>query len=217
MTTLYTSKINIDKNNFAPRLGLAWQIRNGMVLRAGYGMFDAKTSNSTYYATRAENGVIQQTCNCNPATCPALSFPNLIFTPPGATPQAPFAGALTPRVTPFAPPALTQTTRGKSPDWVNPLVHEGEVAVEKALPGNMSVSAAYVFSRALRLPMFIDSNLQPATLAKGYDITNTAGATQSSFSTPFYGARIDPTGSILTGYSDVNSWYNSMALTFATQ
>ena len=214
LTTLYTSTINIDKYNFAPRLGLAWQIRNGLVLRAGYGMFYAKTSNSTYYATRVENGVIQQTFNCNPATCPSLSFPNLIFTPPGATPSAPFAGALTPRVTAFTPPALTQTTRGQSPDLVNPLVHEGEVAVEKALPGNMSVSAAYVFSRALRLPMFIDSNLQPATLTKAYDITNTAGATQSSFTTPFYSARIDPTGSILTGYSDVNSWYNSLALTF---
>ena len=28
-------------------------------------MFYAKTSNSTYYATRVENGVIQQTFNCS--------------------------------------------------------------------------------------------------------------------------------------------------------
>ena len=55
------------------------------MLRAGYGIFYAKTTNSTYYATRVENGVIQQTFNCNPTTCPTLTFPNLIFTPPGAT------------------------------------------------------------------------------------------------------------------------------------
>ena len=71
------------------------------MLRAGYGMFYAKTTNSTYYATRVENGVFQQTFNCTPATCPALTFPNVIFTPPGGAPVAPFAGALTPVVTPF--------------------------------------------------------------------------------------------------------------------
>jgi hypothetical protein len=29
----------------------------------------------------------------------------------------------------------------------------------------------------------------------------------------FYTSRVDPTGLILTGYSDVNSWYNSLAPT----
>ena len=105
LTTLYTSTINIDKNNFAPRIGIAWEVGKGTVLRAGYGIFYAKTTNSTFYATRVENGVIQQTFNCTPTTCPALKFPNLIFTPPGATPTAPFAGALTPHVVPFTPPA----------------------------------------------------------------------------------------------------------------
>jgi hypothetical protein len=213
LTTYYTSKINIDKNNFAPRLGVAWQIAKGTVLRAGYGVFYAKTSNSTYYATRAENGVIQQTFNCNPTTCPTLTFPNVIFTPPGGKPVAPFPGALTPQVTTFAPPALTQTTRGQVPDFVNPLVHEGEVNFERQLPGNMSISAAYVFSRALRLPMFVDGNLAPATRTQSYDITNVAGVTQSTLTEPFYSARIDPTGSILAGYSDVNSWYNSLVIT----
>jgi hypothetical protein len=214
LTTLYTSTINIDKNNFAPRIGVAWSAGKGFVVRGGYGMFYAKTSNSTYYATRVENGVYQQTFNCTPTTCPTLTFPNLIFTPPGIPPVAPFTGALTPTVTPFSPPATTITTRGQSPDWVNPLVHEGEVAVEKALPSSMTVSATYVFSRALRLPMFIDTNLAPATTTKSYDITNTAGVTQSSITEPFYTARQDlATGPILTGFSDVNSWYNGLILT----
>src|SRR6185369_9650817 len=103
LTTLYTSTINIDKNNFAPRIGLAWSVGKGTVVRAGYGIFYAKTTNSTFYATRVENGVIQQTFNCNATTCPALRFPNLIFTPPGSTPLAPFAGALTPAVVTFTP------------------------------------------------------------------------------------------------------------------
>jgi hypothetical protein len=214
LTTLYTSTINIDKNNFAPRIGLAWAAGKGTVVRAGYGIFYGKTSNSTFYATRVENGVYQQTFNCNPTTCPLLTFPNLIFTPPGAQPVAPFAGALTPRVVPFTPGGNTATTRGQSPDWVNPMVHEGEVAVEHELPGNISISASYVFSRALRLPIFIDSNIAPSTTTKTYDVTNASGVTQSTLTEPFYTSRIDPTGPVLTGYSDVNSWYNSMVLTF---
>jgi hypothetical protein len=213
LTTLYTSTINIDKNNFAPRIGLAWNLAKSTVLRAGYGIFYGKTTNSTFYATRVENGSFQQTYNCTPTTCPALTFPNLLFTPPGGRPVAPFPGALTPVVTPVPLSSNTATTRGQSPDWVNPMVHEGEVTFERELPGSIGVSAGYVFSRGLRLPTFVDSNLRPSTTTRTYDITNTAGVTQSTVTVPFYTSRIDPTGSILTGYSDVNSWYNSMVLT----
>jgi len=214
LTTLYTSKINIDKNNFAPRIGMAWEIGKGTVLRTGYGIFYAKTTNSTFYATRVENGVIQQTFNCSPTSCPTLTFPNLIFTPPGQTPTAPFNGALTPRVVTFSPPALTQTTRGQVPDWVNPMVHEGEVTIEHQLPKDMSVSGSYVVSRALRLPMFYDSNIAPSSTTRSYDVTNSSGSTQSTFTVPFYTSRINTTtGPILTGVSDVNSWYNSFVLT----
>jgi hypothetical protein len=214
LTTLYTSKINIDKNNFGPRVGVAWQLGKGTVLRAGYGIFYGKTTNSTFYATRVENGVIQQTFNCNPTTCPTLKFPNLIFTPPGGAPTAPFVGALTPTVTTFAPPALTQTTRGQQPDWVNPMVHEGEISIEHELPKNMSISGSYVVSRALRLPMFYDSNIAPSTATRSYDVTDPTGATQGTFTVPFYTSRINTnTGPILTGVSDVNSWYNSFVLT----
>ena len=78
-------------------------------------------------------------------------------------------------MTPFTPPALTQTTRGQAPDWVNPMVHEGEVTVEHQLPKNMSVSGSYVFSRALRLPMFYDSNIAPSTTTRSYDVTDLRG------------------------------------------
>ena len=217
LTTLYTSTIHIDKKEFAPRLGAAWSVNKNTVVRAGYGIFYAKTSNSTYYATRVENGFFQQTYNCTAATCPLLTFPNLIFTPPGSLPTAPFAGALTPQVVPFKPGSNTATTRGQSPDWLNPQVHEGEVAVERRVAGNMSVSASYVFSRGLRLPIFIDSNLARSTSTKSYDVTSTTGTTSQTISVPFYTTRIDPTGPILTGYSDVNSWYNSFVLSVRRQ
>jgi hypothetical protein len=216
LTTFYTSKINIDSNNFAPRLGVAWQIGKGTVVRAGYGMFYAKTPGSTFYAQRVENGVYQQQFVCSPTSCPSLTFPNVIYTPPGPPMTAPFAGALVPQVTTFTPPAGTNVIHGLSPDFVDPLVHEGEVTVEHQLPMNMSVSGSYVVSRALHLPVFVDANLAASNATRTYDVTNLAGVTQSTITEPFYAAgdRIDPkTGVILNGFSDVNSWYNSFVLT----
>jgi hypothetical protein len=216
LNTEFTSKINTDSNNFGPRIGLAWEPFKGAVVRAGYGMFYAKTSNSTWYAVRVENGVYQQTFNCTPSTCPALTFPNLIFTPPGTTPQAPFPGALTPEVTPFTPPAGTQLSHGVTQNFVNPLVHEGELTIEKQLPGNMSISIGYLFSRALHLPVFVDGNLAPATTTHTYQVLNAAGAVVDTDTEPFYTVanRINPsTGIILVGESVVNAWYNAGVLT----
>jgi hypothetical protein len=218
LTTLYTSTINTPKDQFAPRLGVAWQISPKTVLRTGYGIFYGKTTNSTYYATRVENGVYQQTFTCSPVAtngnyCPALAFPNVIWTPPGPAPAAPFAGAMTTQVVAFTPPAASQVTRGMAPDWVNPRTHEGEVTLERQLPGQLSGSVAYVVSRGLHLPIFVDANLAPSTSTKSYDIL-ASGQTPQTYTVPFYTKRIDTnTGDIFVGYSDVNSWYNSMVVT----
>jgi len=213
LTTLYTSTIHVPKDQFAPRLGAAWEVSPNTVLRTGYGIFYAKTTNTTYYATRVENGVFQQTFNCTPASCPALAFPNLIFTPPGPPLAAPFAGALTPQVTPFTPPSATQASRGQSPDWVNPRVHEGDVTLERQLPGGIGGSVAYVVSRGLHLPIFVDANLAPSSSTKSYDILSASGSTAQTYTVPFYTSRIDTTtGEIYVGNSDVNSWYNSMVI-----
>ncbi|HXK06833.1 MAG TPA: TonB-dependent receptor [Verrucomicrobiae bacterium] len=217
LTTYYTSTINIPKDQFAPRFGAALQLTPKTVLRAGYGIFYAKSTNSTYYATRVENGVYQQTFTCTPSgvtACPTLTFPNVIWTPPGPPMAAPFAGALTPQVVTFTPPSATQLTRGQVPDWVNPRTHQGQVTFERQLPGSFSASVAYVVTRGLHLPIFVDANLAPSTTTKSYDILNSAGQTTQTYTVPFYTARIDTaTGGIFVGYSDVNSWYNSMVVT----
>jgi hypothetical protein len=215
LLTQYTSTINTAGTQFAPRIGIAWQPMKNTMVRAGYGMFYAKTSNSTYYAIRVENGIYQQTFNCGPTTSCAPIFPNLIFTPPGPAPSAPFAGALAPQVINTNPPLGVLATHGLAPDFVNPLVHEGEVSIERQLPGHLSLSATYLFSRALHLPVFLDVNVAPSTTTMSYDIMDASGNVAQTITEPFYTSRINPqTGVILNGYSVVNAWYNGLVVTF---
>jgi hypothetical protein len=215
LTSYLTSYINTDSNNFGPRIGISWEPFSKTVVRAGYGMFYAKTTNSTFYTIRVENGVFQQTFNCSVTSCPQLSFPNVIFTPPGPKPQAPFPGALTPQVTTFAPPANTQLSRGLTHDFVNPLVHEGDLTVEHQLPGNIALSASWLFSRGLHLPVFSDANVAPSTSTHTYDVLNSSGALAQSVTLPWYTQRLNTgTGDILTGSSIVNSWYHALVVSF---
>jgi hypothetical protein len=234
LLTLYTSTLNIDKDNFAPRLGVAWQFAKNTVLRAGYGMFYGKTSNSTYYALRVENGVFQQTFSgCKPTnnTC-APTFPNVYFTPPGPAPAAPFSGALTPTVSipgGSLSPSLA-AVHGMAPEFVNPVAHEVEVTIERQLPGRMSVSATYLLTRGLHLPASYDSNVAragtpfvsggvtitpPSTVT--YDIlANSSPTSPTAFTAtvPYYTSRIDSnSGLILNQASIINSWYNGLVLT----
>ncbi len=215
LLTQYTSAINIDSNNFAPRLGIAWQPFQNTMVRAGYGMFYAKTSNSTFYAIRVENGVYQQTYNCSATSACAPIFPNLIFTPPGPAPAAPFPGALAPQVVNTNPTLGALATHGLTQDFVNPLVHEGELTIERQLPGNTSLSAGYLFSRALHLPVFTDINVIPTTATKSYAILDASGNLAQTVTVPFYTSRSNPqTGVILNGASVVNSFYNALVVTF---
>jgi hypothetical protein len=223
LLTLYTSTLNIDKNNIAPRLGLAWQATHNTVVRFGYGMFYGKTSNSTYYALRVENGVYQQTFSgCGPSANSAAlrgcapTFPNVFFVPPGPAVAAPFAGALTPTVS--IPggvlPASSAAAHGMTPNFVNPVAHEAEVSVERELPGRLAVSATYLLTRGLHLPASYDANLAPSTTTKSYDVVTSSGATVLTSTVPWYTSRIDTgTGIILNQASIVNSWYNGLILT----
>jgi outer membrane receptor protein involved in Fe transport len=227
LLTLYTTTLNNDKNNIAPRLGVAWQFTRNTVLRAGYGIFYGKTSNSTYYALRVENGVFQQTFSgCGPTGTAAQkacapTFPNVFFTPPGPAPAAPFPGALAPTVgIPGGTlPTTVQAVHGMTPDFVNPAAHEAEVAIERQLPGHMTVSATYLLTRGLRLPVSYDANVSPTTQTRSYDVLSsgvTAAPTALTATVPWYtpAGRIDAgTGLILNQASVLNSWYNGLVLT----
>jgi outer membrane receptor protein involved in Fe transport len=223
LLSLYTSTLHIDKGDVAPRIGVAWSFAKNTVLRVSAGSFYAKTSNSTYYALRVENGIYQQTISgCAPgASSAALKacapiFPNVFFVPPGPGLAAPFAGALTPGVVLPAGglPSSSAAVHGMDPNFVNPRVEEGEVTLERELPWGMSFSGSYLLTRGLRLPWNVDSNVAPSSLTKSYDVLAGPASPAQTVTVPFYTTRLNPTtGIIQTQYSVVSSWYNAMVLT----
>jgi hypothetical protein len=218
---MYTTTIYLDKSNVAPRLGVAYQPMKNLVVRAGYGLFFGKTTNSTYYNTRSENGQVQQQPECDvdyvpatasfsaPQTTCAPVFPNVFFAPPGPTLEAPpgVPGAIVPKVTPVTVSAAAipvVNIRGQDPKFLQPMVHEGEVGAEYQLPGNISASATYVINRGAHLPVCNDVNLAPSTKTVTYTITggtfaNGVTVPGGTVTVPQYTARLN-TGTVPTTF-----------------
>jgi hypothetical protein len=219
----YNTTIQNVSDRVQPRVGFAWSPYSGTVVRGGYGIFTGLNQGSTYYAMRVENGEYQINYNftgCNNAcSAPAaLSFPNVPFLPPGPSLSAALhpEGGDAPQVTGLSASG-SASFHGLSPNFVPPLTHEFDLAVEQQLPGKLALSVGYVGSRAQRLPVFLDANLVGQTPhgTRSFDVTNNQGQT-SVLTVPYYLAtdRIDPTlTSINAGFSVANSWYHSMAIT----
>ena len=184
----YTQSIYISKLNFQPRFGVAWQAEKNTVVRVGYGMFFGNTTDSLFYNTRVENGVVQKTFACNVGYTPSAgsfsgspnclqaapaiqggpAFPDNLFAAPGPALEAlPLNGATA--VTPVAlnlnPNTISTAAlniRGQSPHFLEPMVNEGEIGIEHQFPGGVSASETFILTKGQHLPTCPDVNLAPA-------------------------------------------------------
>jgi hypothetical protein len=238
-----TSQINPDLHMIQPRLGFNWNPYPGTVVRGGYGLFYGQISNSSYYTERRENGVYQKqygpisasTANVPYTACTAVTGPCTvnyqnngaylsyapvggvpIYTPPGPAPTNIVTGAPIASTGISLVPTGTITIRGLDPSFTNPLSQSYDLTVEEVLPLRSSLTIGYVGNRATHLPVYIDTNVDPASLttAHTYQYTNPFTGTTAAYAQPIYTNRLyTTTGTVATGFSVLDSWYNSLVVT----
>jgi len=171
---------NADRNNFQPRLGLAWQFRTRWVLRAGYGLsYLGQSSNGP------ATGFSQRT------TLVASTDGNLT---PSVTLSDPFPGRLFPTglLQPIGSTQGLATNLGSSVsaqylDRVLPRSHQYSVGIQRELPGNWLVDASYVGNSTRKLPVGLGLNFIPANALNSLPVADRASYFNAQVSNPMAG------------------------------
>lgn len=170
-----------ERNNFMPRIGLAYQLLPKTILRAGYGIFfdtiginriDAVQtgfSQSTPIQASLDSGLTYIASNANP-------FPNGPLSPLGAS------GGLSTNLgqaVSFFPAQRTQ-----------PYVQRWSFGFQQALPSQFLVEASYVGSRGTRLGVTRNLNNTPAQYLSRLPVRDqkTIDFLSQQFPSPLFGA-----------------------------
>ncbi len=140
------------KNNFAPRLGLAYRVGDKMVVRAGFGISYAPFTNNQYafnYPLRSN----QDSTTVNATALPFLQGVQVRMATgiPAAPTIAVLPGGLvTPR------PAEAYNVIDKH--FQQPYVESYNLSVQRSLPWKFVLDMAYVGNHGVRIPVAYDLN-----------------------------------------------------------
>ncbi|MEP6636439.1 MAG: hypothetical protein ABJB97_06915, partial [Acidobacteriota bacterium] len=167
---------NLDKNNFAPRIGFAWQLNQKTVVRGGLGIFYGGVG---YYA-------ISQSGAANPPY-----FVSIVINSPTTAANTALklsdgfpAGGLNPAR------AVNPALYGQPQDFPQTEIYQGNIDVQRELWGGMVLSVSYVGSGTAKLRGLNDINApkpgtggaQPRRLFPAFGAINTlSGFAHSSY------------------------------------
>lgn len=197
-----------DRNNFAPRAGIAWDLfGNGhTILRAGYGLFYGRIANGTLHSALTSSGsaASQRTYRFSSSTeYGAPQFPSIFFSVPTGAAR----GAL--------PSAYYFASKYQAPETL-----QGQLTLEQKVGWKTLVSASFMTSQGRDLPNYIDTNIDNATVGQlNYTIDipgpplgkNSPLPQGARYTTPLY-TSVRPNhlyGNITELLSNVNSNYNA--------
>lgn len=140
----FSQKFRTDKNNFAPRLGVVYLLREGdrpTVVRGSMGIYYDPPQTDLYRRAIQNNGSpVFFNFTFNPTTAGAPSFPNTL----GSLP----AGAALPR----------QSVEAVAPDFSNLYAFHTNAQVEQALSKNLSLTAGVIYSKGTHIPVYRNIN-----------------------------------------------------------
>jgi hypothetical protein len=206
-----TSVFPEDRNNFGPRVGLAWEpFGSGRgLIRVGYGLFYGRLPGATIRSALAD-------------TAMASSARHVLITPTTVTncPQVAnqgFGYACAYITTP--PSAVTTTTSAMVFDrrFRLPMVQQGSVTLERGVGAGVVASATYLMNIDRQLSNSVDINIAPAPAVKMFQLQGGTGAAGvrdgETFVIPLYTQRVNTNFGPVTGIvSNADATYNAMVL-----
>lgn len=182
-----SQKFNVDKNNFAPRLGIAWALGKDQktVVRVNGGMFYDAPQTNVYFRSLVSNG--------RPQFFTLTAVPKDAFSPA-------FPAILTALPSGFALP--TQDIISVSPNFRTLYSSNANIQISREITPNLGVSVSYLYTKGTHIPVYRNVNLIPdgTFLADG----------RPRFGT----ARVNPAfNNISVAESVANSSYNGLNVT----
>jgi Carboxypeptidase regulatory-like domain/TonB dependent receptor/TonB-dependent Receptor Plug Domain len=155
---------NSQKDNFAPRVGFAYQATPKLVVRGGFGMFYNGFENRGFSPNLGENYPFQFNFSfTEPDPNHPISFAGCPTAGPGGTGTFETGFSCTP-LSPTLVNASGLQLRGIQFDYVTPYSMSGNFTLQYQLTNSMSFQAGYVTSLGRHLEVFPNSNNVTALL-----------------------------------------------------
>lgn len=153
--------ITMKYHHVAPRIGFAWDpFGDGKTaIRAGAGLFYGTTSGNEWNQPGNANPyAVRQTFNSVRSASDPYN-PLMVNGKPSAFPNGdPFPYIYNPQSPRFLLPASIETI-GQNVQW--PYIYQFNLAVQRQLPGDLSLTAAYVGTLSRDVPTMVDGNYAP--------------------------------------------------------
>ena len=161
--------ISPDRNNFAPRIGFAYQLSNKLVLRSGYGIFYGGQENGPFSnPSPGFNPPFFASQVFSPPCGAATANPNLAPTPTNPS-DCSISGILPLNVLQNGFPANslsdpnTPSLYSLDPHLVTPYTQQWHLGLQYQLPADTVLEVSYGGSRGLKLFAFYNGNQEIPT------------------------------------------------------
>ena len=196
-----TGRIPGFNGEFAPRVGLSYALdsQNKTVLRAGYGIFFGRYPGGLISTFLLGNGIYQKSITITDKTVGPV-FPNIL--PSSAS---------------FNPPAGSVSLNMAIDGFRAPYTEQGDVAIERQITASSTLSASYIWSRALHLTSVNDINIGAPGPNVTYRVNDASGNQVMTYTTPVYVRqnRVDTRyNRINIVDAGLNSYYNALAVQY---